>query len=211
MQNFEDIKAVVKMKDLLENYGIYPTRGSNIYLCPFHQDRNPSANIIKGCEKFHCFREGKTWDVIDFVMEMEKCDYNTAIKVLDKMFGLGLKSEYTEMERLEIEKRKEERELRKKRKEAWESFEQRVIVYITKKVKFWEEVEKTTHLTKKEYKENSWQLENLFFFSLKRQEWLNWLFNTINEIPHDPCSFDYIYPTEKIKLLSAISRKKIKI
>ena len=109
------------MRDVLEMYGVYPTRGTNIYKCPFHNDSSPSANIIKGCEKFHCFPCGLTLDVIDFVQKKEGCGVKTAITLLDNKFKLGLYKQLSQKEKLELARLQKQREKEKQEKLFWEN------------------------------------------------------------------------------------------
>lgn len=213
MEVFEEIKSRVSMRDLLESYGIYPVRGTNIYRCPFHPDQKPSANIVKGCEKFHCFSENKTWDIFDFVQEMEKCDLKQATKIIDTKFNLGLLRELTHKEKLELARQRKIREKQRAEKEWWQKYENFVLAEIVKWLRFWEQVETETHITRGEYRNGTWSEERstLFFEALKRQRWLNWLYDAICGFDHPECGFDYVYGTDKRELLEKIKKGEIEV
>lgn len=67
-------------------------RKGKYYLCPFHNDRNPSANLIisnapksNGLPVFFCSTcySAKTdgfWDFLSFIMKFEQCDFKTALQ-----------------------------------------------------------------------------------------------------------------------------------
>ena len=210
MDVLNDIKDRVSMREVLEMYNIYPVRGRNIYCCCFHSDLKPSANIVKNCQKFHCFSENKTWDIFDFVMEMEKCDLKTATNILDAKFNLGLLGNLSRKEKLELARKRKEREKAKKVKEAWERYEKKVINHVSVMLQGWEEVLRETHITRGEYKNNQWQYENLFFTALKKCEWYNWLYDVLCENIHPECEYDYIYGTNKKEILGMIRKGEIK-
>lgn len=211
MDILEEIKNRVSMRDLLESYGIYPVRGTNIYKCCFHDDKSPSANIIRGCEKFHCFMENRTWDLFDFVQEYERCDFKTAIKILDTKFNLGVVGNLTHKEKLEIARKKKMRETEKAEKLQMERFEKRVLNEITQQIRLWEQVEKASHITKGQYRNAKWELEQLFFLSIKEQRRLLWLYNNIAELEHEVCEYDLKYGCDKLLLLGKIKKGEIAI
>jgi hypothetical protein len=211
MDIINDIKDRVSMRELLEAYGIYPKRGNNIYLCINHIEKNPSANIVKGYDKFHCFSCGFTGDIFDVVMLMEKCDLKTATNILDAKFNLGLLGNLSHKEKLELARKRKEREKAKKVKEAWERYEKKVINHVSVMLQGWEEVLRETHITRGEYKKNQWQYENLFFTALKKCEWYNWLYDVLCENIHPECEYDYIYGTNKKELLGMIRKGEIEV
>lgn len=213
MNVIEEMKDKVTMRELLESYGIQPSRGRNIYCCPFHSDAKPSANIVKGCDKFHCFAENKTWDIIDFVQEMEKCDLKKALQILDDKFNLGLLRELTHKEKLELARQRKIREQQQAEKLWWQKYEVSVLAEIVKWLRFWEQVEKDTHLTRGEYRNGTWseKKSTLFFTALKHQDWLNWLYDTLCGTDHPECEFDYTMPRDKKTILEKIRKGEIEI
>ncbi len=50
--------------------------------CPFHQEKTPSFTVNETRQIFHCFGCGAGGDVFRFVMEYEKVDFVTAVKIL---------------------------------------------------------------------------------------------------------------------------------
>ena len=53
-------------------------------LCPFHDDHVPSLHVNDEQNFWYCFGCEKGGSVIDFYMELEKCDFKTAIDELGK-------------------------------------------------------------------------------------------------------------------------------
>ena len=51
-------------------------------LCPFHKEKTPSFMVNPQRQIFHCFGCGAGGDVFRFVMNYEKVDFMTAVKML---------------------------------------------------------------------------------------------------------------------------------
>jgi DNA primase len=59
-------------------------------LCPFHQEKTPSFTVSAIKQIFYCFGCGKGGDVFNFVMEMEKCDFPEALRIVAEKCGISL-------------------------------------------------------------------------------------------------------------------------
>lgn len=58
-------------------------------LCPFHQDRHTGSFMVSPRKNIaHCFPCGKTWNPVDFVMEIEGLDYPDALRWLAQKYGI---------------------------------------------------------------------------------------------------------------------------
>ncbi|UPA18167.1 DNA primase [Borrelia puertoricensis] len=57
-------------------------------LCPFHAERTPSFFITPAQGLFYCFGCRKGGDAIKFLMDIEKLDYNAAVKSLCSRMGI---------------------------------------------------------------------------------------------------------------------------
>jgi DNA primase len=59
-------------------------------LCPFHGEKTPSFAVHPVKQIFHCFGCGKGGDVFSFVMEMEKCPFPDAVRIVAEKCGIAL-------------------------------------------------------------------------------------------------------------------------
>src|SRR5271169_2915493 len=59
-------------------------------LCPFHGEKTPSFAVHPVKQIFHCFGCGKGGDVFSFVMEMEKCEFPDAIRIVAEKCGIAV-------------------------------------------------------------------------------------------------------------------------
>lgn len=189
---FERILEVVDMHELLSKYGYEPARGTNIYRCMFHNDSNPSANVIqhgKNHNKFHCFTCNRSWSPVDFVCEIEGCGEKKAIAILDEMFklklGCGLSND--DIIRLRLERELKLREKRQRKEKV-----RKQLIEIADEMRLWKEIEDTTHLTRGEYRKGVWNCSDTFFRALKMQEYLDWLYCSIAKLTPPECMYNYI-------------------
>ena len=63
MSIFEEVKRQLTITQVVEHYG-YRVNRAHRFLCPFHNDRNPSASIKN--DYFNCFVCGAGGDLITF-------------------------------------------------------------------------------------------------------------------------------------------------
>ena len=59
-------------------------------LCPFHGEKSPSFAVHPVKQIFHCFGCGKGGDVFTFVMEMEKCSFPEAVRMVAEKCGIAV-------------------------------------------------------------------------------------------------------------------------
>jgi DNA primase len=59
-------------------------------LCPFHAEKSPSFAVHPTKQIYHCFGCGVGGDVFKFVMEMEKCSFPEAIRVVAEKCGISI-------------------------------------------------------------------------------------------------------------------------
>lgn len=80
-----DISEVVGRHVRLERRG-----NSYVGLCPFHQEKSPSFNVVPSKGIFHCFGCGQGGDVFKFVMHVEGLSFIEAVKELGRTVGVEL-------------------------------------------------------------------------------------------------------------------------
>src|SRR2546427_6000370 len=59
-------------------------------LCPFHAEKSPSFAVHATKQIYHCFGCGVGGDVFKFVMEMEKCAFPEAIRIVAEKCGISI-------------------------------------------------------------------------------------------------------------------------
>lgn len=59
-------------------------------LCPFHAEKSPSFAVHPTKQIYHCFGCGVGGDVFKFVMEMEKCAFPEAIRIVAEKCGITI-------------------------------------------------------------------------------------------------------------------------
>src|SRR3989441_2898498 len=59
-------------------------------LCPFHAEKSPSFAVHPTKQIYHCFGCGVGGDVFEFVMEMEKCAFPEAIRIVAEKCGIAV-------------------------------------------------------------------------------------------------------------------------
>jgi DNA primase len=80
----DEIKAGLPLKNVLQHYQLYPDKQSRV-CCPFPDDKTPSLQVYYKTQTAYCFSSncpthGKSMDVIDFILHMEKCSKHEAIE-----------------------------------------------------------------------------------------------------------------------------------
>ena len=86
-----DIKAQLSLAQVLDHYGLKPDKHGKMN-CPFHDDKTPSFQVYWKTHTCYCFSSncptnGKSLDVIDFIMHKEKTDKHNAILKAQSLIG----------------------------------------------------------------------------------------------------------------------------
>ena len=88
------IKSRLTITQVLNHYNLRPDRNHRL-LCPFHEDKTPSLQVYPDTNTWTCFstncRAG-SGDVIDFILNKEKCSKHEAIekaKILAGAMGIA--------------------------------------------------------------------------------------------------------------------------
>ena len=84
----QTIRDSVTMDQVLSLYGYRPKHG--FICCPFHGEKAPSLKIYPKTGGWHCYGCERGGSVIDFVMEHENCNFQTAVRAIDDALHMGL-------------------------------------------------------------------------------------------------------------------------
>ena len=91
-QLVEEIRSRNEIVSVVEQYVRLEKRsGANFFgLCPFHREDTPSFSVSPGKQIFYCFGCHKGGSVVNFIMEIEKCSYPEALRLLAERVGLEI-------------------------------------------------------------------------------------------------------------------------
>src|ERR1700682_5231724 len=87
----ERVKQQADIVRVVGKYVRLKKNGQNfVGLCPFHAEKSPSFAVHPVKQIYHCFGCGVGGDVFNFVMEMEKCAFPEAIRVVAEKCGIAI-------------------------------------------------------------------------------------------------------------------------
>jgi DNA primase len=87
----EKLKQQADIVRVISEYVQLKKAGQNFRgLCPFHAEKTPSFNVHPTKQIYHCFGCGQGGDVFKFVMEMEKCSFPEAMRIVAEKCGIAL-------------------------------------------------------------------------------------------------------------------------
>jgi DNA primase len=87
----EKVKQQADIVRVIGEYVQLKKAGQNFRgLCPFHAEKTPSFNVHPTKQIYHCFGCGQGGDIFKFVMEMEKCAFPDAIRIVAEKCGIVL-------------------------------------------------------------------------------------------------------------------------
>jgi len=87
----EKVKQQADIVRVIGEYVQLKKAGQNFRgLCPFHSEKTPSFNVHPTKQIYHCFGCGQGGDVFKFVMEMEKCPFPEALRIVAEKCGIAL-------------------------------------------------------------------------------------------------------------------------
>ncbi len=61
--------------------------------CPFHTEKTPSFIVTPEMNRYHCFGCGANGDILDFLMEINKLDFTSAVEMLADLEGVNVQYE----------------------------------------------------------------------------------------------------------------------
>src|ERR1700731_2693072 len=87
----ERVKQQADIVRVIGEYVRLKKSGQNFTgLCPFHAEKSPSFAVHPTKQIYHCFGCGVGGDVFKFVMEMEKCPFPEAIRIVAEKCGIAI-------------------------------------------------------------------------------------------------------------------------
>jgi DNA primase len=91
-ETIEEIRSRCNVVEVVSAYLPQLRRRGSTFKCncPFHQEKTPSFTVNETRQIFHCFGCGAGGDVFRFVMEYEKVDFVTAVKILAERAGVEI-------------------------------------------------------------------------------------------------------------------------
>ena len=85
----EKVKQQADIVRVIGEYVRLKKTGQNFTgLCPFHQEKTPSFAVHPVRQIYHCFGCGAGGDVFKFVMEMDKCTFPEAMRIVAEKCGI---------------------------------------------------------------------------------------------------------------------------
>jgi DNA primase len=89
------VRDAVDMLSLVSPSGDLRRAGAGRYigLCPFHDERTPSFQVVPDEKRYYCFGCQASGDAFTFVMETEGVDFVGALETLADRFGVKLETE----------------------------------------------------------------------------------------------------------------------
>lgn len=107
-ETVQRILDTAEIVEVVSDYVRLKKRGSNyIGLCPFHAERTPSFSVSKSRGICKCFSCGKGGSPVGFIMELEKCSYSDALRLLAKKYNIEIKEEEVSEEEQQADRQRE--------------------------------------------------------------------------------------------------------
>ncbi|HEU4390837.1 MAG TPA: DNA primase [Blastocatellia bacterium] len=87
----EDVKNQSDIVRVVSDYLTLKKRGGSYWACcPFHSEKSPSFHVHPGKGIFKCFGCGTGGGVFDFVMQIEGCSYQEAVRIVADKSGVPI-------------------------------------------------------------------------------------------------------------------------
>ena len=87
----DEVRERTDIAEVVQRHVALKPRGRNLVgLCPFHQEKTPSFNVIPDKGIFHCFGCQTGGDVFKFVMQLEGLSFGEAVRELAQAAGVEI-------------------------------------------------------------------------------------------------------------------------
>ncbi|MBI4851254.1 MAG: DNA primase [Acidobacteria bacterium] len=104
-----EVKNQTDIVKIISEYLPLKKRGKNyVANCPFHTEKTPSFSVNPVMQVFHCFGCSAGGDVFGFIMQIERCDFVQAVKLLAEKAGIAIPQIDTRLDDNELSQRREE-------------------------------------------------------------------------------------------------------
>ncbi|SNB66243.1 DNA primase [Arboricoccus pini] len=85
----DEFKSRLPLADIVARHVKLTKRGREFTgLCPFHQEKSPSFNVVETKGFYHCFGCGAHGNAIDFIMAIERLEFSEALQRIADLTGL---------------------------------------------------------------------------------------------------------------------------
>lgn len=205
------ILNLVSIKDIITKYTsnkIVRNRTNCINSnCSGVQER--TISLQKGFA--YCFRCNRNFNQIQFVMELQKCDFKTACKMIINDFNLPIEIDkpLTKEQKKEWVRKQKALEKQKLKTKAMNDFAKDVSDKILDKLRKCEDwqfkMSKLPLAIKELIVDNIVKVD----FEIVRLDWLYDKINNLNR--NEDCEYEYTYPSDRIELLREIYKGVIEI
>lgn len=90
-QVIEEIKNNANIVEVIGDVISLQKAGRNyLGLCPFHDEKTPSFNVVEDKQFYHCFGCGRSGDVFKFIEEYQGVSFMEAVQLLGERVGIQL-------------------------------------------------------------------------------------------------------------------------
>lgn len=203
------ILSLVSIEDIITRYTSNKiVRNRTKSICCSGKQHN-TMSLQKGYA--YCFRCNRNFNQIQFVMELRKCDFKTACKMIINDFNLPIEIDkpLTREQKKEWIRKQKALEKQKLKTKAMNDFAKYVsdkIIDKLRKCEDWQyEKSKLPLAIKEQIVSNIVKVD----FEIVRLEWLYEKINNLNR--NEDCEYEYTYPSDRIELLRKLYTGEILI
>lgn len=104
-----EVKSQTDIVKIISEYLPLKKKGKNyVANCPFHTEKTPSFSVNPVMQVFHCFGCSVGGDAFGFIMQIERCDFVQAVKLLAEKAGIPIPKLDPKLDDNELSQRREE-------------------------------------------------------------------------------------------------------
>ena len=93
----EQVREANDVVDVISDYVQLKRSGRNFFgRCPFHDEKTPSFSVSPDKQIYHCFGCGAGGNVINFIMEHERLDFISSVKLLADRANIHIETDASE-------------------------------------------------------------------------------------------------------------------